>query len=300
VDQLIALRHFVRVAERRSFSAAARDARTTQSTVSHAVRQLEEHLGAQLLQRTTRRVSLTDEGAAYLERARRVLADLEDADASIGRRARSVTGTLRVFAPVSIGRLYLVKRLAELVKNEPQLEVELVLDDRPRDMIEGRFDVALRVGPLADSTARVRRLGDVERVCVAARSLVPTTPDDPAKLAALPAVIFDGPVTIDSVVLERGGQSVAIALAGRFRTNSSEAMLEALLAGAGWTVAPMWLVQEALRKRALVRLAPAWHVPSRLPLFALYPEGRAPPRRVRVFLDLLEHALHADGVVVDQ
>jgi DNA-binding transcriptional LysR family regulator len=293
VDQLIALRHFVRVAERRSFSAAARDARTTQSTVSHAVRQLEEYLGAQLLQRTTRRVSLTDEGAAYLERARRVIADLEDADASIGRRARAVTGTLRVFAPVSIGRLYLVKRLADLVNDEPQLEVEL-------DMIEGRFDVALRVGPLADSSARVRRLGEVERVFVAARSLVPTTPTDPAQLAALPAVIFDGPVTIDSVVLERGGQSAAIALTGRFRTNSSEAMLEALLAGAGWTVAPMWLVQDALRKRALVRLVPAWHVPSRLPLFALYPEGRAPPRRVRVFLDLLEHALIADGVVLDQ
>ena len=261
------------------------------------MRQLEDHLGAQLLQRTTRRVSLTDEGAAYLERARRLLADLEDADASVGRRARSLTGTLRVFAPVSLGRLYLVRRLAELVATEQQLEVELVLDDRPRDLVEERFDVALRVGPLADSSARVRRLGEVERVVVAARSLLPHVPQDPGALANLAAVIFDGPVTVDSVVLERGDQRVPVVLRGRFRTNSSEAMLEALLVGAGWTVAPMWLVQEALRKRALVRWVPAWHVPSKLPLFALYPEGRAPPRRVRVFLDLLEHALHADGVV---
>jgi len=257
------------------------------------VRQLEAHLGAQLLQRTTRRVSLTDEGAAYLERARRVIADLEDADASVGRRARSLTGTLRVFAPVSLGRMYLVKRLAELVKAEPQLEVELVLDDRPRDMVEERFDVALRVGPLADSSARVRRLGDVERVVVAARSLVPHVPQDPAALKDLPAIIFDGPIVVDSVVLERGAQRVQVALHGRFRTNSSEAMLEALLAGAGWTVAPMWLIQDQLRKRTLVRWVPAWEVPSKLTLFAVYPEGRAPPRRVRVFLDLLEHALAA-------
>src|SRR5262245_41355741 len=274
MDQLIALRHFVRVAERASFSAAARDARATQSTVSRAVKQLEDHLGARLLQRTTRRVSLTDEGAAYLERARRVLADLDDADASVGRRARAVTGTLRVFAPVSLGRLYLVRRLAELVRAEDQLEVKLVLDDRPRDMVEERFDVAVMVGPLADRAARARRLGEVARVAVASRALVRShgTPAEPRDLARMPAVIFDGPVTVDSVTLERGPQRIDVPLVGRFWTNSSEAILEALRAGAGWTVAPMWLVQDELHRRTLVRLVPDWSVRSRLTLYAVYPE----------------------------
>jgi len=166
-----------------------------------------------------------------------------------------------------------------------------VLDDRPRDLVEERFDVALRVGPLADSSARVRRLGDVERVVVAARSLLPYVPQEPVALNNHPAIIFDGPIVVDSVELERGEQRMQVQLHGRFRTNSSEAMLEGLLAGAGWTVAPMWLVEEALRKRALVRWVPDWRVPSPLTLYAVYPEGRAPPRRVRVFLDLLADAL---------
>ena len=159
MDRIETMRHFVRVAGLSSFSAAARELGTTQSNVSRSVRLLEEHLGAKLLQRTTRHMSLTPEGAEYLEHAVLILESVEAADSAVGMRAKGLAGPLRVFAPVSLGRQHVVPRLAEFMREHPDLEVELILDDWPRDLIRERIDVALRVGPLSDSTEHARLLG---------------------------------------------------------------------------------------------------------------------------------------------
>ena len=298
MDHLGLLACFARVAELSSFSAAARDLRTTQSRISRSVRQLEEHLGAQLLTRTTRRVALTPEGAEYLERARTILRAVESADESIGTRARSLNGRLRVFASVSLGRKWVVPRLQEFLHMHPRLEVELVLDDRRRDLVEERIDVALVVGPQKSSTAKVRLLGDIGFVlCASPRWLLGKTIRHPRDLENVESVIYDGALLFDRVTLESRGRRSEVALRGRFRTNSSDALLAAAVCGLGLLAAPRWLVAAELAGGALVEVLPRFRPVETIALFALVAPSRTPATaRVERFIAFFAKALRADGL----
>ena len=292
---------FVRSAERGGFSAAARDLSVTQPHVTRAIQQLESRLGARLFHRTTRKLNLTDEGREYLDRCRAILQSIEEADESVGRGARTLRGELRIFAPVSLGRAWIVPRLGEFLARHPELSVKLVLDDRPRDIVEERLDVSVRVGPLEESSHRVRKLGDVERILVASPAFWQrhSEPRTPADLERLPWLIFDGPIRVDQLRLSRGADTRHVKLTGRISTNSSEAIHEALLQGFGACPAPIWLVATDVRQARLTRVLSDWRIIPPLPLHAVYPETRVPTEKVRRFVDWLAFTLHADGVFLD-
>jgi DNA-binding transcriptional LysR family regulator len=298
MDLFEAMQAFVRVAERSSFTGAAKDLRTSQPHVTRAVQQLEARTGSQLFTRTTRRLALTDVGRAYLDRCRAILEAVEDADDSVGGRAGTLRGELRVFAPVSLGRAWIVPRLSEFLARHLELSIHLLLDDRPRDLVEERVDVAVRVGPLASSTQRVRKLGEVERLLVGAPSYWKKRrrPRTPAELEGEAWLIFDGTVRVDQARCVRADVEVEVGFTGRFSTNSSEAIQEALRLGQGLCLAPYWLVAADLAAGRLERVLPEWRTPPALPIYAAYPETRAPTEKVRRFVDWLAESFEGDGL----
>jgi len=295
MDLTEAMTAFVRASERGSFSAAARDLSVTQPHITRAVQQLEARLGVRLLNRTTRRLTLTDEGTEYLARCRSILDAIEDADHSVGARADTLRGKLRVFAPVSLGRAWIVPRLKEFLDRHPALQFHLTLDDRPRDLVEERLDVGIRVGPLTEASLRVRKLGDVERWIVATPDYWQRTghPGKPEDISHRDWLVFDGTVRIDRVLFTDLGE---IPVQGRFSTNSSEAIEEALLLGLGPCWAPTWLVAKHVASGRLRRVLPEYRTGPPLELFAVYPETRVPSEKVRRFVDWLVFSLHADGL----
>ncbi len=294
MDRLLAMSHFLRVVERGSFSAAARDLRTTQSNVSHSLQQLESYLGARLLHRNTRHMALTAEGGEYLKRARQILEDVEDADSTIGKRAKALGGTLRVFAPVSLGRQHVVPHLARFLAQHPALDVDLVLSDWPQDMLVERRDVAIRVGALADTADRRRLLGKVPLVAVAAsnwrrgKSL-----KTPADLARHSCVCFNGPQPLDTAIFVRQEMRHEVRLSGRFHSSSSEAILAATRAGLGFSIVPRWLVSESLAQGGFSLLFPHWKINEPLAVTAVFPETRKPTARVLHFIDFLTECFEA-------
>lgn len=297
MDLFDAMAAFVRAAERGGFSAAARDLGVSQPHVTRAVAELEQRLGTRLFNRSTRRVTLTDEGLDYLDRARSILAAIEDADESVGARAETLRGELRVFAPVSLGRAWIVPRLGAFMARHAQLSVKLVLDDRPRDLVAERLDVAVLIGPIADQSLRARKLGRAARIIAASpvywelagRLLHPT------EIAKHTWLIFDGPVRVDRVRLRRDGELSEHAMPGRFASNSSEALQEAMLCGLGACFAPRWLIADGERAGKLEQALCDWRAEPDLEIFAAYSTTRAPTEKVRRFIDWLAFSLHADG-----
>jgi DNA-binding transcriptional LysR family regulator len=302
MDRLAAMNAFVRVAERGSFSAAARDLRVGQPFVSRMVQHLERELGARLLHRTTRALTLTDAGLEYLRRSRAILAAVADAHDAVSEGGKKLSGELRIFAPVSLGRAWVVPQLGEFMARHPALAVNVVLDDRPRDLVADRLDVGLRIGPLPEGGHRARRLGDIERWLVAAPSYWAKRgrPRQPAELEAHEALIYDGTIVVDRVQLHRGVERAEVPLKGRFRSNSPEAIAEAMLLGRGFTPAPNWLVARELKSGALERVLDDWRVMPPLVLYATYPQTREPPLKVRRFIDWMVHTLEADGLFDDR
>lgn len=300
MDHLDAIAAFVRAAERGGFSAAARDLGVSQPHVTRAVAQLEGRLGVRLMNRSTRQLTLTDEGRDYLDRCRTILVTVEDSDESVGARATTLRGELRVFAPVSLGREWIVPRLTEFLGRHPALSVRLVLDDRPRDLVEERLDVAVRVGPLESSTMRARHLGDVQRLIVASPDYFANRrlarPAQPRDLEGHEWLIFDGPIRVDHVRCVKDGEAVEIACAGRFISNSSEALQEAVLRGHGLCLVPYWLASKALASGDLEHVLPDWGIDPSLPLSVVYPATRSSSEKVRRFIDWLVYNLHAEGV----
>lgn len=297
MDLITAMETFERCIERGSFSAAARDLRVSQPHVTRCIQYLEARLKANLFRRSTRQLSLTDEGIEYLEHCRGILEAIRGADESVGGGAKELRGELRIFAPVSLGRQWVVPKLGDFMDLHPQLSVKLVLSDRPLDLAEERIDVAIRVGPLRDGAQRVKKLGDVGRPIVAAPRFWDRfgRPEKPADLAKFEWLIFDGPVRVDSVSCVREGSPVeTVMVNGRFSSNSSEAIDAALLQGRGACMAPAWLVNPGLARGELEAVLTDWRTVPDLSLFAVYPESRVPTEKIRRCVDWLIFSLQTE------
>lgn len=300
MDIVGAYRVFVRLAERGSFSAVAREFGQSQPTISRRLSELEDHLGTQLIARTTRSLSLTDEGQEFLGKARDALRALDAAEQSVGARAQSLDGHLRIFAPVSLGRIMLVPQLGRFMTEHQGVNVDLLLSDQPVDLVERGIDVGLSIGFPRRRTDRARKLGDVPLVVCGAPELIREagTPRGVDALANLPAVVFAGPdMTHDSWRLERGAEIREIIPDARFRSDSSEAMLSAMIDGIGIGLAPLWLVKEAIDTGRLWRLLPQW-TGGVLPIHLAYPETRTPNARARAFIDHFVHAMKGSKLFV--
>lgn len=286
MDRLLLMQSFARAVETGSFSAVARELGTSQPNVSRHIAALERHLGARLLHRSTRRLTLTPEGERYYAETRHVLDAVAEAESN-ARGRDTPRGLLRVSCPTALGRMYLLPLVKAFLQRYPEIELELQISDRFIDLVEEGMDLAIRIGQLRDSSLKARRIGTAERGCFAstaylARNGVPRSPED---LARHDCVVY----TLLSSGSSWTFKDRELPVHGRLRVNTPDGILAAVLDGLGIAYGPVWLFEDALcqgRVRALLldQLGP----PS--PIHLLYPEKRLLPRRAAVFMDFVAEA----------
>ncbi len=283
---------FAAIAEQGSLSAAARALGLTPSAVSRIVARIEARLGVRLLVRTTRTLTLTTEGEAYLRAARRILADLAEVEGAIADQA-SPRGRLRVTASLAHGRLYIVPLLGDFTARYPGIVIDLNLSDRIVDVLAGQADVAVRFGQLADSPLTARKLGENGRVVVAspgylARHGAPQVPED---LLAHNCLSFNFRRAEPGWPFRRDGRDYALAVTGSIEANNGESLAQLARAGIGVARVGRFAVIDDLASGALVPLLEPFNPQDREPLHALFVGGSAMPARVRVFVDFLVERL---------
>lgn len=287
MDQLLTLRVFVRVVEAGSFTRAADGLQLPRATVSAAVQQLEAHLGTRLLQRTTRRVSLTPDGAAYYERCLRVLADLEEADALFRPAGAPPGGKLKIDVPGRLGRRVLVPALPDFFRRYPQIELELGVTDRPIDLVQEGVDCVVRVGEPADSRLVARRLGELPLVNCASPAYLAAhgVPQRIEDLEQHLAVGFASPASgrLEAWEYREDGVTRSRSLRHRLIVNNAEAYVAAGLAGLGLIQAPVYDLREHLDTGELVPVLAEWTA-APWPISVLYPQRRHLSQRLQAFV----------------
>jgi len=289
MDTLEGLPVFVRVVREGSFSAAARVLELTPSAVSKQIGRLEDRLTVRLFNRTTRRLSLTEEGAAFYERASRILADLEDAAESVSSLKAVPRGRLRVTLPTAFGILHLLPALPDFMARHPEVTLEIDLNDRFVNMIEEGFDLALRVGDLEDSSLIGRRLAANRRVLAAAPGYLTgrAAPQRPADLAAHDCLIYTYRAQRhDWHLVDENGKECVVSVTGKIETNNPMMLREAALSGLGVVLLPLWIIGPDLKAGRLERILPTHHWPDNA-IHAVYPPGRHLSAKVRSFVDFL-------------
>jgi len=289
MDQIGELTAFVRTVECGSQAGAARLIGITPAMVGRYLRALEDRLGARLLNRSTATQSLTEAGTVFHPRAVAVLEELAAAEAAVTDRQAEPVGTLRISAPMVFGSRYLAAALARFGATHPGVAIELTLNDRVVDLVEEGFDLALRIGQLADSTLVARRLAPCRLAVVAApgylaRRGVPERPEALSGHECLTYAYARGGRVARFV--GPGGQSVAVEMQGRFAANNGEALLEAAIAEAGVLVTPTFIAGEALRDGRVRQVLAEWALPM-LGLYAVFPSGRHLAPKVRLCVDAL-------------
>ena len=286
MDRLEAMTAFVAVADLQGFAAAARRLRVSPSAVTRLVAALETHLGARLLQRTTRSVALTDAGARYLERARRILADVAEAE-ELAEAERAVpTGRLVVSAPNVFGRVHVAPALCGFLLRHRALTGELMLSDRFTNLVEEGVDVAVRIGALDDSSLVARAVGATRTVLVASPKYLASHPKlrAPADLARHDAIQFSSLSPSPEWRLVTAGREVSLRYTPRFVTSSADAAIGHAELGGGITAALAYQVVEAVRARRLAVVL-ASHEPPPLPIHLVFPSQRLLSAKVRAFVE---------------
>jgi DNA-binding transcriptional LysR family regulator len=279
---------FVRTAEAQSFTAAGQRLGLSKSIVSQRVADLEARLGVRLINRTTRRLSLTEAGLGFLAGAERALTEVADAEERATRDATELRGALRIAAPLSFALMHLQPAIFDFMAAHPALEVHIDLDDRHLDLIAGGWDMAVRIGRLPDSSLIARRLAPSHTVCCATREYLDRhgTPTRPEQLAQHDCVLYSGSNRSDSWPFLIDGEWVPIEVHGRLVTNNGDLILNAVLAGHGIAVLPSFLVGCRIARGELVRVLADWPMKHGA-IHAVYPPTRNLPARVRAFTDFL-------------
>ena len=287
MDTIETLRTFVRVVETGSLSAVAREMNASQSTVSRQITQLEEHFGVRLFHRTTRHLSLTDDGENLREHAGNVLGMVDGMETTLGQHNSSPTGHVRVATPVSLG-LILMNRVPDLMARYPALSVELVMEDDPGDMIEARLDLAVHSGEVVSQSLIKRSLGSVVRVAVAAPEYLARrgTPSHPAELADHACIVHRVTPNDSEWRLIGPDGPVDILAQGALSTNNHEAVRAAALSGLGIGLLPEYQVVDDVLAGRLRRVLPEY-TSEALHAYLVYPSRRHLPPRTRVVMDFL-------------
>lgn len=285
LDDMIA---FIRVVEARSFTAAAGRLGLSKSVVSRRITELENRLGARLLNRTTRRLSLTEVGQAFYERCVRIVAEVEEAEQAVASLQAEPRGTLRINAPMSFGMLHLAPAISAFLERHPAIEIDMDLNDRFVDLIEEGYDLAVRIGRLRDSSLIARRLAPNRRVVVGspayfARRGRPQTPDE---LTRHNCLIYTNASVADQWQFRVGGVVRSVRVSGTLRANNGEILREAALAGLGLALLPTFMIAGPLRRGALETVLGDCVV-SESAVHAVYPQSRHLSSKVRTFVDFL-------------
>ncbi|TNE87773.1 MAG: LysR family transcriptional regulator, partial [Gammaproteobacteria bacterium] len=278
------LKLFVRLAATHNISMAGRELGLSPAVASAHISKLEQGLGVRLLHRTTRKVSLTEEGLAFLPHAEEVLASVEAARASVGAGEASPQGTLRVTAPASFGRMHLVPALKGFLDRYPDLDIDLRLSDTIVDMVEGGFDIAIRNAELKDSTLIARKLMADERIICASPEYLETygEPNSPNDIKDHRCVNLSG---LETWTFNTPEGPLAVKTKGRIRTDNGEAMRDACADGLGLAINSKWSVYKHLERGELVQVLDEYPLVSDAAIWVVYPSSRLLAPKVRAFID---------------
>lgn len=285
------LRIYVAVIHAGNFTAAAEQLMLSKQYVSRRMAALEASLGSQLLIRNTRKLSVTETGMLFLSHAQRILDDIHEAEQAMSTRRQALHGTFRISMPMSFGMSHLSPLIAQFLAQHPALQFHIELADRYVDMIGEGFDMAIRIGALADSTLIARRLGEQRRLICAspaylARAGTPATPDDLAQHACLRY----GREALSGWELQQAGKSKSVMVKGPMLSNNGEVLRDAAIAGLGLVLLPGFIVEPALKRGELVSVLEAYQ-PAPLCLNAVYPQHRQRSEVNRVLLNFLQDQL---------
>jgi DNA-binding transcriptional LysR family regulator len=288
MDKLSSIRAFTKVVEHGGFAAAARELRLSRSAVNKYVIELEQELGVQLLARTTRRVMPTENGQAYYERCRAILADLEEADLAVTRLQSEPRGLLRINAPMSFGTLHLGRAVADFMERYPQLQIQLVLSDQLIDPVQEGFDVTLRIADLPSSSLVARRIAPAVRVVCAAPSYlerrgVPKHPDD---LRHHDCLAYGHLATGNQWKLVGADGDHWIRIPWTLCTNNAEVLRDAAVCGRGIALLPTFIAGADLQDGRLRTILPDYKPPE-ISIYTVYPQTRHLSVKVRLFIDFL-------------
>jgi DNA-binding transcriptional LysR family regulator len=288
MDRIDAMQAFVAVADLRGFAPAARKLGVSSSGVTRLVAALEDRLGARLLHRTTRSVALTDAGARYLERARRILADVEEAEGAAESENSLPRGRLAVSAPVGFGRLHVSPVMSEYLKRHPEVSADLRLSDLVTNLVEEGLDVAVRIGHLADSSLVARHVGEMRRVVVASPGYLKAhgEPRAPDAIASHKTIQFGAMSASADWRFVQDGKEVRVAPTPRLTTNSSDAAIEYAAQDGGLTRVLAYQAADAIKSGRLKIVLANFEQPA-LPIHIVYPTSRLLSAKVRTFIDLV-------------
>lgn len=297
VVELLSLQTFLRIADSGSLSAAARATGRSLPAVSRSLVQLEADLGVRLLQRTTRRIHLTDAGAQYLERCRRILAEVEEANASVSDLGRALAGPVTLTAPVLFGQMHIAPVVTEFLGLHPQVTASLLLADALTNIVEEGIDLAVRIGHLQDSGLVARKLGEVRRVACASPAYLKRrgTPKTPADLANHSCLQFGALSPTPYWEFHEAGKPRQVRVQGSFSSNQGAPVIEAARAGLGIVFVLSYQVQELVAKGELRVLLQPYEAPP-VPVSVILPSGRHLPARVRALADLLQARIAAKNL----
>ena len=297
MDRLAAMRAFVEIVDRGSLTAAAESLQRSQPAMVRTLAALESHLGAMLLRRTTRRMSLTPEGRDYLERCRRILTDVEDAERAVRQDEGEPRGDLRITAPLQFGQMHVTPALAGFLARHKQVRVDLLLLDRNVDLVEEAIDLAVRIGHLTDSSMVALRLGEVRRVVCASPSLLRETgiPDHPDALLQLPCIRQRNlPSMAAGWPFRDGTKPLLVPTDGGFSCNQIAAAISACAHGLGFGQFLSYQVRQLVTEKKLSLVLEEYES-APWPVSLVYPGSRLVTARLRALINWLKHTLKESG-----
>ena len=286
-NRLQELAVFVRAAESGSFSRAGRELGLSQPSVSRIIGELEARLGVKLLLRTTRQITVTDAGALFLDRAREILTEIEDAE-DAARGLDSLRGLIRLAIPVLYGTREIIPRLPKFLATHPMLQVEMTVVDARQDLVAEGADLAIRLGALDDSTFGARKLQTLERMLVASPAYLKTRgiPKTPADLASHDCIFGPGNFGRDSWSFTKNGTEVSVDVRGRIHTDSGPGAFASVMAGLGIAMASTVMAGPEVKAGSLVPLLRSYQLEP-VEVHAIFPGGRRPSTKVRALVDFL-------------
>jgi DNA-binding transcriptional LysR family regulator len=281
---------FIRVVENGSFSGAARLLNVGQPAVSKTVAQLEDRLGVSLLLRSTRGLTPTEAGQRFYERARRAIEEADEAELEARGAGAGLSGRLRVCAATTFARLHIIPRLPQFLAENPELEMDVILDDRTIDLVEEGIDIALRMGSLVDSAATARKLATGKRSVMATPAYLARAgePRSPADLVNHDAVLYTQ--ASSAWTFRRESTEVSTVVHARLRVSAAEGLRAAVLADMGLAIVSDWMFAPELESGAIRRVLEAWTLPP-IDLWAVFPTGKLASAKARAFASFVEAVL---------
>ena len=289
MDRLAAMEAYVRVVDAGSFSSAAKQLRIGQPAVSKTIAQLEDHLGVRLLLRSTHRLTPTEAGRNFYDRAKRSIEEAEKAELAARGTAATLMGRLRFCAPLTFARLHIMPRLPVFLAEHPSLDIDVYLEDRDVDLVAAGIDVALLIGRLADSAVAARKIGECQRRVIATPAYFAArgVPRTPADLLTHEVIVYEQRDGGASWTFRQGTFESKVTVHGRLRVSASEGARAAVLADLGLTITTEWVFGPELRSGAVVSVLQDWLLPP-VDLWAVFPAGRQASAKARAFANFVQ------------